>query len=284
MTLHRGPSTALMPFVSALWSAERAALPHARERLLPTGSFDLIVPLHAEALLRFDDAGNEQRLSGGLLQGASDRWFMRDTAHASCVVGVHFRPGGAAALLGIDASDFTSRVISLDELWGAALWQLRERLLHAPTAVERLARLERYLLALLDARRRMPDPVVMFACAQFGRQPALAAVEHVRRATGWSRQRFIARFNGEVGLTPKRYCRVLRFGAALDALARCSGAALAQVALDGGYFDQSHLGNEFRRIAGITPRAYRPVAGDTPHHVAVEKSPRPARQACDSLG
>ena len=171
----------------------------------------------------------------------------------------------------IDASDFTSRVVALDDLWGTALWRLRERLLEAPTAGARLDRLEQHLLGLLQARWRTPDPAVAFACAEFARQPGLAAVECVRAATGWSRQRFIARFRDEVGLTPKRYCRVLRFGAALDALARDRRAPLAQLAIDGGYFDQAHFGNEFRRIAGITPRAYRPVAGDALHHVAEGK-------------
>lgn len=277
MKLRRSPVAALEPFVRWLWSAERTALPHARERLLPSGCFDLIIPLHADHLLRFADAADTagQRLHGGLLQGASERWFLRDTSRASQVVGVHFRPGGAAALLGIAAGDFASRAIALDELWGSAVWRLREQLLEAATPAARLARLEQHLLRRL-VQRRAPDPVVAFALHAFAGQPALATVERVRVATGWSRQRFITRFAGEVGLAPKRYCRVLRFGAVIDALARDRSARLAQVALAYGYFDQAHLGNEFRRIAGITPRAYRPVAGDEPHHVADEKSPRPA--------
>ena len=39
-------------------------------------------------------------------------------------------------------------------------------------------------------------------------------------------------------------------------LERDDPPALARLAFECGYYDQSHLGNEFRRIAGTTPAAY----------------------------
>ena len=34
------------------------------------------------------------------------------------------------------------------------------------------------------------------------------------------------------------------------------GASLAEVALAAGYYDQAHLGLEFRALAGLTPREF----------------------------
>ena len=62
---------------------------------------------------------------------------------------------------------------------------------------------------------------------------------------------------------------MLRFNAVLDGLAAGGQRDWVQVALDGGYYDQAHLVHEFRELAGVTPGAYRPVAPDTPTHVAV---------------
>lgn len=61
-------------------------------------------------------------------------------------------------------------------------------------------------------------------------------------------------FRDAFGTTPKRYQRILRFRAALDALAR--GGALAEVADEHGYYDQAHFTNEFREHASMTPTAY----------------------------
>ena len=114
----------------------------------------------------------------------------------------------------------------------------------------------------------MPDAALRWAVQRFDAAPSIARVEPVRPAIGWSREKFIKRFEAAVGLTPKRYCRVRRFHALLDRLARGRDADWVEVALDGGYSDQSHLNREFRAFSGLTPGAYRPVAHDHASHVA----------------
>jgi AraC family transcriptional regulator len=56
--------------------------------------------------------------------------------------------------------------------------------------------------------------------------------------------------------TVGEYVRSLRVEAAERMLAR-SGRSLAQVALDAGFADQSHLTRVFRRATGLTPKEYR---------------------------
>jgi len=101
----------------------------------------------------------------------------------------------------------------------------------------------------------------------------------IRPARGWAgaaRQRlhaaqFIRRFEQAVGLTPKRYARVLRFGVLLPSLARCGPRDWARIAAGAGYFDQSHLIREFRQLSGMAPGAYAPVQADQPTHVALAR-------------
>jgi len=92
----------------------------------------------------------------------------------------------------------------------------------------------------------------------------------VQRASGCGPARFIARFEQAVGLTPKRYARVLRFHALIEGLARQAPEDWAQIAAEAGYADQSHLIHEFKRLAGMLPTAYRAVAPDQPTHVATK--------------
>lgn len=113
------------------------------------------------------------------------------------------------------------------------------------------------------------DPLAAFAIAAFSGDPARARVEPLQRTSGYTPGQFIHRFEQAVGLTPKRFSRVLRFGALLPQLVRCGPRDWAQIAVGAGYFDQSHLIREFRHLAGMAPSAYMPVRADHPTHVAL---------------
>src|SRR3546814_20580487 len=58
-------------------------------------------------------------------------------------------------------------------------------------------------------------------------------------------------------LAPKAWCRVHRFGRALERLAADPALFLADVAAAEGYADQAHFTREFRALAGLSPGADR---------------------------
>jgi AraC-like DNA-binding protein len=272
MDLRRTPAAPLNALVACLWASERGALPHARECILPSGCDSIVIALHDTPLLRFADAHapDAQRFGAALWQGVQDAPVFRDTSAPACVVGISFQPGGAAAFAGVPMGELSGRTIALDALWGTAVSGLRARLQEANGAVQRLDLAEAWLRRRLAAQGRPIDPVATQALTLLAADQAGARIDDVQRATGCSPQRFIARFRDAVGLTPKRYARVLRFHALVQQLGSGSHAAgLAALALDAGYADQSHLTNEFRRLGGMTPRAYRAVASDRPSHVAI---------------
>jgi len=271
MFFSRRPVAPLTAFVDTLWASERAAMPHARERNLPTGCVDIVIPLlDGQRITRFtgiDDMAGDS-FTSGVVQGAQDRSHQRETHGASAVVGVHFKPGGAAVFFGGALPELRNRTVPLDALWGPCARYLREELQAAIGPQARLRRLESYLMARLQ--QATPADAVAFAALHvLGQQPAGALIEPVQRASGCSPAQFIARFEQTVGLTPKRYARVLRFHALIERVALRRPDDWAQAAVEAGYADQSHLIHEFKRLAGITPKAYLPIAPDHPTHVAV---------------
>ena len=75
--------------------------------------------------------------------------------------------------------------------------------------------------------------------------------------TGWSRRYVTERFRRELGISPKAYARLQRFGHASALLMdQRAGRTLADVAMEAGYYDQSHLTRDFTTLAGMTPGAY----------------------------
>lgn len=270
MLLHRRPSGPLRAHVDSLWYGARDALPHTRERCLPTGCADIVVPLLQDHLIRYDGEHDTRarRLRGAIVQGPSDRFGVRGTEGPSVVVGVHFTAGGAAAFFGGALPALRNRTELLEDLWGAPARALREQLQAATSPAHALQRLEKCLLQRLRTAAP-PDPLSEFAIAAFRHEPSLARVAPVQSASGCTPAQFVQRFEQAVGLTPKRFARVLRWNLLLPQLVRSGPRDWAQIAAGAGYCDQSHLIREFRQLAGMAPGDYVPVRPDHPMHVAV---------------
>lgn len=113
----------------------------------------------------------------------------------------------------------------------------------------------------LHWRRRLnPDPRLPLV-AQRARDYLHAhlhqdiGLDHLAAACNIDRYRLSRAFKAAFGLAPHAYLVQLRLARARRHLA--AGHSPAQVALDLGFADQSHLGRWFLRAYGITPAQYR---------------------------
>ncbi len=258
--------------MTLLWAAEETEPRGDRERVLPTGTMHVAIrlgaPLHVYA--REDDQA-PCIVGHAVVGGARARAYVRDTSQPSASVGAQLAPGASALLLGVPAIELAERHTPLEELWGAATRELQARLHEAHTLAARIDLLEAFLLRRCP-RVRGVHPAVACALARFAEGDAVATVA---AETGYSHRGFAAIFEREVGLPPKRFCRVQRLQDALEIAAR--GESWAIIAAEAGYADQSHLHRELRELAGITPAAYRRAAPRFSHHVPLPIRSRPAR-------
>jgi AraC-like DNA-binding protein len=251
------PRPPLSEFVERFWLCTDGQSPR-RERILPSGTIELVVNLRDDEVRIYDaaDSPSARRYPGIVASGTYAGVFIIDAMQHAAMMGVHFRPGGASAILGVPASALTNAHVDLAALWRQpTVRELRERLCAAKTPADRFQLMEDVLAARLVASPRR-HPTVAMALTAFGRTGSRASVRQVARMSGLSQRRFITVFAAEVGLTPKLFCRVLRFRH-VHALTQQEGPIeWAQLALACGYFDQSHLSNEFRALSGLSPTEY----------------------------
>lgn len=107
------------------------------------------------------------------------------------------------------------------------------------------------------AARAFPaGPLVGAALAAIDRSGGALRIDTLADGLGVSRQHLAAQFRAKVGLTPKMYARICRFRRATGALAQAAAPDWAQLALDCGYFDQSHLIHDFQEFSGSAPESF----------------------------
>jgi len=161
--------------------------------------------------------------------------------------------GPLFALLSISAPDLKDTLAPLNEVIRPAQRGPFESVTDARSPKDCLRLLQNSLMARLSSASSV-DPVVvksLHAMEASGGSIRMADLEEI----GISIRTLRRRFDRFVGVSPKQFCRILRLSHAVD-LARDGGgspinwADLAQVA---GYYDQSHLIQEFVELAGTTP-------------------------------
>jgi AraC-like DNA-binding protein len=250
------PARPLGDFVERLWHFSDAP-PHAKERIVPSGTVEIVINLREDELRIYDatDPGCCRRFSGTVVSGAYSGCFVIDTLEHASIIGAHFRPGGAFPFFGMPISELADRHVGLETLWGAAAPELRERLCAAVTPAERFVLLEKTLASRL-CRALERHYSVRFALDAFGQAGSVPRVGRVAQDIGLSRRRFIEVFKQEVGMAPKMFCRVRRFQQALALTRRETEPDWAQLAPECGYFDQSHFIQDFRAFSGLTPTQY----------------------------
>lgn len=77
------------------------------------------------------------------------------------------------------------------------------------------------------------------------------------RLLGMNATTFSRRFRETTGIPPYRYVQRTRIDLAKKALVHNRGAALSELALSLGFYDQSQFTNTFRKLIGLSPSDYR---------------------------
>ncbi len=273
--LERKPAPPLDRFVRVLWYAHAPNIAHRHERILPTGCVQIILNLANDYLHDCPEGQCAGRVPPALVIGGRSVYEIVDTTDMADLIGMVFAPAGFGTFARDAVDLFSNRSVSLEDVWGTPARSLRDRLRELPGPQARLRCLEEFLFQrfapLLTRQNAMRHSATEYALGRFEGAPGLATVRDVARSTGWSERRFTQVFREEVGFSPKIWCRIRRFQRAVQLLHAGTDVPWSRLALDCGFYDQSHFANEFKSFSGIDATTYSGLRG-TPwaNHVPVE--------------
>jgi AraC-like DNA-binding protein len=226
------PPERLEQFVECFWTFEPGTeLPEYP--VLPDGCVDIV---YSPGTTR------ELQIVGAM---TSARKFALAPGHLQ--FGVRFRPAMSQAFLPVPAFDTTDQLMPLSNIWGADARRLTDQISEAKSAQQRIG--------LIDARLANAGDTtqVQRLCASIVQQAGRVRIDDLALQAGLSARQLRRLFLEQVGLSPKHFCRVIRFRNSLSRLRQAGRTPWTEVALDCGYYDQAHFINEFRQFSGYTP-------------------------------
>jgi AraC-like DNA-binding protein len=177
----------------------------------------------------------------------------------SAGVQVDFTPVGLHLFCGLAMDELPDPAVGLAELLGDAGRRLTELIEDAGDWDARFDLLDAAILARVAAARP-PRPSVRWAWKALEASGGQVEIGLLSDRIGCSRRHLIQGFREEIGVSPKKAARILRFDRAARVLRGGSVASLARIATDCGYHDQAHMTREFGALAGISPASYRVAA------------------------
>lgn len=173
------------------------------------------------------------------------------------VIGFSFRPSGWKSTFRQPSSDFSDRMLPLAEAWGQeAIDALFTAVSQAQGDGEIVAAIESAVAAQVRSIGLKKQDEAMSRFEVIARTDSMRKVEDVAEELCMSVRQLERRCLDTFGLSPKMILRRSRFldmATAMRGFSTPSEAELAGLR----YFDQSHLNREFRRFAGLTPRAFK---------------------------
>jgi AraC-like DNA-binding protein len=244
------------------------------QKILPDPEPSVWVNLNRDEFRSLGAPGHSQ-VPGAMLAGPRSHPLVTEFEAGRAHIWVSFALGAAPAFFATPPAVAADDLVPLAELWGRRGGSLRDRLLAAVAPEAMLQVMEDVLAAQLTG----PAGVDLAVSAAARALSSGVPVGQVADDLGLLPRTLRRRFTGRVGLTPKRYARVTRLRRVTRALDGQAAADWAAVAAEHGYSDQSHLIDEFRDLAAITPADYLRSRVDGPNHLRVSPAGRSAPAA-----
>jgi len=239
--------------IERIWTLEghADALGGSPQPILPDGRPELVVHI-GEPFFRVSGAGVRVRQPGVLWAGQLRRQLLLQPSGRIGIVGVRFHPHAGPSLFRMpqhEVTDRTPEVRDLNPALAADLARVRDSI---TTVAAAAAEVERIVARHLEPDRL--DARIEWAVRAIAGRRGLVTIDAVADGAGLTRRHLERRFREDVGISPKRLARIVRFQRALQHLEQSDAAnrgALTAAAC--GYADQAHFVRDFQDLAGTAP-------------------------------
>lgn len=252
------PSAAVARFVQHYWVVEWEVGGPARRHVLGHPVIHVTVEVGDGPIHGFSSPM-------ALVHGVVRHTFQVDLPPSGWVLGARFLPGGFRAVTGADAAEFTDRVVSLADVFGAGPSRALLSTVRAADPADRAAAMDAWLAGRLPVSVDPDYELVLAIVSAMIDDRTLTRAEDVAAAHGMSMRTLQRLLRRHVGVGPKWLLARYRLHDAVAAIDRADDGVddsggrldLAELSASLGWFDQAHFTRDFTAHVGVSPLAYR---------------------------
>jgi len=254
--LLKQPSSFLTKYIKHFWMIENCIDPgsYYHHRIVPNGLMELNFYLGEKPKVT-DPA--KQLTENTIISGQQKSVYDLQIAQNLSLFSITFQPLGAKAFFDIPMHEFCDRNIPLRFISKEFASKLESQLFEAKSFGEKTALAEKLLTELFIKKQqefnfaRISDSILLI-----NKTGGKTDVEKLAARACLGRKQFERIFSDFIGISPKRFLKIVRFQHSIYLKQQNSEINLTHLSFDSGYFDQSHMINDYRLLSGMTPTQF----------------------------
>lgn len=195
---------------------------------------------------------NQQKQASSIVVGPQTKRLIITMGYHHLVIKVGFQPGGLYRLLGIPMQELLrTEAFDATELFGKEINDVNEQLSEAASFAGIIQIMESYLLnKIKNVKLQLP---IDFVLPLLIREGGLINIDQLATMACLSGRQFERVFKDRIGLSPKFFSRLVRFGNAWVLKESSPTLTWTKIAHRCGYYDQMHLIRDFKEFTGTNP-------------------------------
>ncbi|HCQ89929.1 MAG TPA: hypothetical protein DIU45_09525 [Clostridium sp.] len=239
------PSEELKPYICCYWylKTNKDIDGDYYIRVLPDGCINLVFSDYNKP---FDD--------NSLLIGLNKKPSCFVIKNHRELFGIRLYPGTSGLIFNCPASEFLDKTIPLKYFWGDILLKINNELSKKIFIYDKIELIEAYIKSLLINKMDLKlDPIVQNSLNYIYDAKGQVSVNEIANNLNISSKSLFRKYNNWIGISPKLFCRIVRFQNTLKDITSLKEMPLCELALENGYYDQPHFIKEFKEFYGNCP-------------------------------
>lgn len=243
---------------------------HKIDRFLPDGNTQIIFDLTDYPKYIYDNNSLKE------IQACKKVWFSGfrtepitiPSGRDSEMLIIEFNKGKAYPFLDETMHALTNYVVDAELVIKNKILDLREKL-REPSSIElKFQILESNLLKhYIDKLEE--NPFVEYMVSNIVRCPNQIRLKQLSVKVGYTQKHLIKIFRDHVGVTPKEFLKIIRFQKTITEIEESKNINWSTLALDCGFYDQSHFIADFKTFSGFTPEEYLRQRGEFLNYIPI---------------
>lgn len=199
-------------------------------------------------------ASNEEQVFRSGFQAQANSFYQIVSQEKVGVFGVYFHPHITTLLFGVPADVLTNTNIEIGELLGNEGKELEEQIILSKSTQERIKLISDFILS---KKNHIQQDARYFALAAQQIVVCKGQIDVLSLSADYclSQRQFERKFKELTGFSPKMFSRIVRFEECIRK-AVIEKQSMTTVAVELGYYDQSHMIRDFREFSGQNPKSY----------------------------